>query len=103
MIGRNRSNAQPPVAKIYDFKKFLYQESKKNRRQAEVKVLKQKSTAWSAYEWYDYRSWSAARGFLEGGDKTFGLKLREDKLPSRIWNMNNEKITDALHGLCKDW
>ena len=64
--------AQPPVAKIVDFKKFLYQQDKKKREEKKkAKVTETKEVRLGPFmDTHDLETMSnRAKGFLEDGNK----------------------------------
>jgi translation initiation factor IF-3 len=98
--------AQPPVAKIIDFKKFLYQESKKKQEEKrKVKVSETKEVRLGPHmSDNDLQVMvERARGFLEGGDKVrLVLKFKGRQIIHPEFGHGvMKKVTDALHDCSK--
>lgn len=93
-------DAKPPVCKIVDFKKVIYEqkrkarESKKRQKTIEVKEVKMRPSI----DKHDYETKiNHARNFLEAGDKvkvTFTYKGREQVHQDRAHKLLNQIMTD---------
>ena len=93
-------DAKPPVCKIVDFKKVIYEqkrkarESKKRQKTIEVKEVKMRPSI----DKHDYETKiNHARAFLEAGDKvkvTFTYKGREQVHQDRALKLLNQIMID---------
>lgn len=100
------SQAKPPVAKLIDFNKFLYQESKKRQEEKKkAKVSETKEVRLGPFMGdNDLQVMiSRARGFLEDGDKVrlivkfIGRQVTRPQFGHQILN----KVFDALSDISK--
>lgn len=99
-------NAKPPVAKVIDFKKFLYQEEKKKREEKKkAKVSETKEVRLGPFMSANDLNVSVKRSreFLEGGNKVrlvvkfAGRQITHPEFGSQIL----DKVTSQLSGLSK--
>ncbi len=98
--------AKPPVAKIIDFKKFLYQEEKKKREEKrKAKVSETKEVRLSPFiSEHDLQVMiKRAREFLEDGDKVrIVLKFRGRQITHPEFGHDvMRKLIDAVNDVSK--
>ncbi|HET9946872.1 MAG TPA: translation initiation factor IF-3 [Patescibacteria group bacterium] len=99
-------SAKPPVAKIVDYKKFLYQQEKKKREEKKkAKVTETKEVRLGPFmDDHDLQiAASRAKGFLEDGDKVrFVVKFRGRQITRPQFGFEViSKISDILESVSK--
>lgn len=100
------ATAKPPVARIIDFKKFLYQEEKKKKEEKKkAKVSETKEVRLGPFMSDHDLQVSIRRGreFLEDGDKVrLVLKFRGRQITHPEFGYETiKKVVQALHGIAK--
>jgi translation initiation factor IF-3 len=99
-------NASPPVCKIMDYSKYLYEKKKKEKlNKQNSKAIKLKEvTIRPAIEEHDYQTkLKHARGFLEDGDKVkIMLKMKGRELQHTAENLETlKRFVDDLADISK--